>query len=134
MKTLTRSLVINSVVLYLLTQIIPTVRINGGLRFFLLAGVILTGLNLLVKPVLNLLLLPINLLTMGFFRWVSGVVILWLLTGFVPQLSITAYKFQGLSYQGFSAPAADLGIFWTLVVGAFLISLSTTLLEWLLIS
>lgn len=134
MKALVRSLLINSVVLYLLTQIIPTVRINGGLRFFLLAGVILTGLNLLVKPVLNLLLLPINLLTMGFFRWVSGVVILWLLTGFVPQLSVTAYKFQGLNYQGFSAPAADLGIFWTLVVCAFLISLSTSLLEWLLIS
>jgi putative membrane protein len=112
--------------------IVPAFRISGGLNSFLTAGATLTVLNILVRPILNLLLLPINLLTLGFFRWASSVLIIWILTKLTPGLSITSYSFQGFNYQGFIVPSAQLNVFWTLVVGSFMMSIITTLLDWAL--
>lgn len=130
MKNIFKSFLINAVALYVLTVIVPAFKISGGLTSFLTAGATLTVLNLLVKPILNLLLLPINLLTLGFFRWASSVLIIWLLTKLTPSLTIASYSFQGFNYQGFTVPSAQFNVLWTLVIGSFMMSIITTLLDW----
>ena len=132
MKNILKSFLINAVALYVLTVIVPAFRIGGGLNSFLTAGATLTVLNILVKPILNLLLLPINLLTLGFFRWASSVLIIWLLTKLTPGLSISNYNFQGFSYQGFIIPPAHFNVLWTLIIGSFMMSIITTFLDWIL--
>lgn len=130
MRNILKSFLINAVALYVLTVIVPAFKISGGLNSFLTAGATLTALNLLVKPILNLLLLPINLLTLGFFRWASGVLIIWLLTKLTPGLTIANYSFAGFNYQGFIVPPAQFNVLWTLVIGSFMMSIITTLLDW----
>lgn len=130
MKNILKSFLINAVALYVLTVIVPAFKISGGLNSFLTAGATLTVLNILVKPILNLLLLPINLLTLGFFRWASSVLIIWMLAKLTPGLSISNYSFTGFNYQGIVLPAVQFNVLWTLVIGSFMMSIITTLLDW----
>lgn len=132
MKNILKSFLVNAVALYVLTVIVPAFKISGGMTSFLTAGATLTILNILVKPILNLLLLPINLLTLGFFRWASSVLIIWMLSKLTPGLAITNYNFVGFNYQGFIIPAAHFNVLWTLVIGSFMMSIITTFLDWIL--
>lgn len=130
MKRLLRSFVINTATLWLVTQILPGVGYAGGYQTLLLAALALTIVNLLVKPLINLLLLPINLLTLGAFRWLVNVAALYLVTLIVPQFQISSFLFPGFTYQGFIIPSINLTVFWVFVLTSFLISLISSLFYW----
>lgn len=132
MKSLVKSTAITSIGFYLLTLVVPGIEVAGGLRTYVLASVVLTLLNLTVRPLVNLLLLPINLLTLGMLRWLVNVLTLWMVSVFVDQLTIASFTFSGYSYQGFTVPEMTLSVFWTATLGAFLLSLFTSLIEWLI--
>ena len=67
----------SAMVVSVLAAVIPGISISGfGSALFLV--VVLTVLNLLVKPVLVLLTIPVTLLTFGLFLLViNAVIILW---------------------------------------------------------
>jgi putative membrane protein len=130
-KKYLRIYVYNFLALWLVALFIAGVSYHGGLQTLLLAALALTGVNLLVRPLLKLLFLPINLITLGMFRWLINVITLYLVTLMVPQLSIGSFDFPGYSYQGIILPALQLGTFWTLLITSFLISLITTFLFWI---
>jgi len=85
----------------------------------LIASVVLTILNSIVKPALKILLLPINIITLGLFSWVINVLILWLLIAIVPGFHIDQIDAFGL----------HLGWFFSLLVVSFLISLIRGIIE-----
>ena len=92
-KKYLRSFVFNLVALWMAVEIIGGVAYDGGYRTLLLAAVALTLVNLFVKPLIKLLFLPVNLLTMGAFRWVINVIALYLVTMVVPQFKIIGFAF-----------------------------------------
>lgn len=109
MKYLLRVFLFNSFSLWLVSQLFPALVVVGGWQNLLFAGFILTLLMLLISPILKILLIPVNLLTFGLFSWASNVVVLYLLTLFVPDVTVTVWQFPGVSYSG-------------LVIAPFLIS------------
>ena len=121
----------NLVALWLVSTFIQGVDYLGGYQTLLLAALALTGVNLLVRPLLKLLFLPINLLTLGAFRWLINVIALYLVTMIVPQFKVAGFVFDGFAYQGFVIPAVNLGSFWALVVVSFFISVIPSFLYWL---
>lgn len=131
MKSLLRGIVLNSFALWTVSQLVNGLVIKGGLDVILLGSVVLTLMNLLVKPVLSILALPFNLVTMGLFSWLLNVFIIYLLTVVVSQISIASYTFPGANINGFSAPAVKLSSFQTAILVAFLISIITNVLIWL---
>lgn len=131
MKRILRSLVINLGALILVSQAIAGFKISGGYQGILFTTAVLTGVNLAIKPLIRLLLLPINLITLGAFRWVANVFSLYLVTLLVPYLEIFGFTFPGFSYQGFIMPEMYLAKIWVLAISSFLISLFTTFLLWL---
>ncbi len=48
------------------------------------AALVLGLVNLLVRPVVRLLTLPLNILTLGLFGWVVSALLLWAVSAFVP--------------------------------------------------
>ena len=80
-----------------LALIFPGFKVDGGLKSFVIGAVVLAAINILVKPIVKLLLLPINLLTLGMFRWVSNTVSLFILTVLVDQLKFIPFDFLGLA-------------------------------------
>lgn len=131
MKSLIRSFVFNIFALQLAASFIPGVSYRGGLRTLGLAAIALAAFNLLVKPIINLLFLPLNLLTLGMFRWVVNVIILYLLTITVPQFKIYGFDFPGFSYQNLSLSSAFINSFWTTVLTSFFLSFVLSFLDWL---
>jgi len=126
-----RSFVFNLIALWLVAQFIQGVSFVGGYQTLLLAALALTLVNLLVRPLIKLLLLPINLLTLGAFRWLVNVITLYLVTLLVPQFKISGFLFPGFTYQGFIVPAIYLTSFWVYVLSSFFLSLITSFLFWL---
>jgi len=131
MKKILRSLVVNLAALTLVSQVMTGFKISGGYRGLFLTAAILVGINLAIKPLIKLLLLPINLITLGAFRWVVNVFSLYLTTLLVPYLEVFGFTFPGFSYQGFVVPTVYLAKIWVLIISSFLISLLTTFLFWL---
>ncbi len=131
MKKIARSLVINLIALFLVGQMIAGFKISGGYQGILFTAIVLTGVNLVIRPLIKLLLLPINLITLGAFRWVANVFSLYLVTLLIPYLGIFGFTFPGYTYEGFVIPEMYLAKIWVLIISSFLISLLTTFLFWL---
>ena len=87
-------------------------------------------MNRLIRPLISLLLLPVNLITMGAFRWIVNVMVLFLLTLAVSQIKITSFTFPGYTFRGFVMPELEVTKFWTLVVASLTISLTSSFLIW----
>lgn len=132
MKTILRAVFLNSLVLYLAVLVYQGLRFDGTLKTLVIAAVALTLLNKIVKPVIKLLLLPINLLTLGIFSWVATVLTMIILTRIVSGISIIPYDFRGFSYSGFVVPAFHFGALWSYILASATISLTHTVVSWIL--
>lgn len=76
-------LIINMFALIITALIIPGIYISGAMAG-LLAALILGVVNVMVKPVLTILTLPLTILTMGLFLLVINGLMLMLTAYFVP--------------------------------------------------
>lgn len=132
MKSLLRNTFINSLSLFILAQIVPGLTINGGLLTFIAGGFALSLLFLIVKPILNLISLPLNLVTMGLFSFLVNAIIFYLLTVFVTSISITSFTFPGFSFFGFIAPKMFFNTFFAFIIVALLQSAIVSFLSWLI--
>ncbi len=113
-----RSILITAITLAVLAWLLPSVGYLN-LVTLILASLVLTLLQKIVKPVLKILFLPINIVTLGLFSLVINVFILWLATFLVPGLSIEPTVLFGIR----------LGEFGTLLVISFLITFIQNLLK-----
>ena len=101
-------LIISALVLYLVTRIYSGVSFEPGSTWvsILIAALVMGLVNAIIRPILLLLSLPINLLTLGLFTLVVNALMLWLVAG------LTA-----LNVSGFG--------------GAFVGAIILTVLNWL---
>jgi len=103
----------------------------NGYQTIALTALVLTILGTLVKPLIKILLLPINLLTLGAFRWLINVITLWLATLIVLQFKIGSFVFQGLTWNGFIIPSFFVTKFWVFILASLFISFVTSFVLWL---
>ena len=94
--------------LWLVSEMLPALSIHGGWTVVLFAGLMLGLLMLLVAPMLKILFIPINIITFGLMSWMINVIVLWLLTIFVPNVTIQAWTFPGATWAGFVIPSIHL--------------------------
>lgn len=99
------------ITLALLAFFLPTVTFLSWTAL-IFASVVLTIIYSVIKPILKLLFLPINIVTLGLFSLVINAFLLMLATYIVPGFQIQSMVLFGLA----------LNQFWTLVVISFLIS------------
>lgn len=69
------------------TCYLPGIKVDG-FEYALLIALILTFINVFIKPVLKVLAFPINVLTLGLFNLVLNLAILYAISYFVPQYHI----------------------------------------------
>lgn len=131
MKTLLRYLLINLTSLWITTKIIPGLTYTGGFQTLLLGGLTFAVINIFLVPLIKVLLLPLNIFTLGLFAWLTNVLALYALTTVVSGFHLVPYKFPGLLYNGFTIPPTDLSTFWVAVFASFLIGIITHILQWL---
>lgn len=101
---------VSIVAILIAAQLIPGVDIT--LLASVLLAVVLGLINLFLKPIINLLTLPLNILTLGLFSFVVNALLIMLASTFI----------EGLVVNGFWA-AFFFGILMSLVNALFLIGL-----------
>jgi len=124
--------VIATTALYLINLAFSGLTFENGLSTLALTGAVLALTSLLIKPILNLLLLPLNLLTFGLFRWVTYAVTLYLVTLVVPGFSVGTFSFGGLNSYWFSIPALSFGGLWGLLAFSLSISFVSSTIHWIM--
>jgi putative membrane protein len=103
--------ILNAVALWLVTQIVPGVRVEDYLTAFV-AAIVLGLVNAVIRPILFILTLPITLITLGLFLLVLNGFLFWGVAALLP----------GFNVDGF----------WWGVLGALVYSLLTWMFSWLL--
>lgn len=131
MKRILRHLIIDSLTLLAVSLFTQGLVFQEGLKTLLLAGAGLTVASLVVKPVINILLLPLNLLTFNLFKWISSAVALFLVTLVVPGFKVLAFIFEGYSTPWFGLPAISVEGVLAYILFSFFISLTGGLFYWL---
>lgn len=115
LKKILLGIVLNSLALYVVTQLVSDIQYTGGFMFFLIAGVIIGTLNTFVKPLMKLLSFPIVFMTAGLFSFVINVIIFWL----------TVKVVNGIH---FSDVTVAIGSIWTYVIAALVFGI----INWIL--
>jgi putative membrane protein len=109
---LIRPIIVTALTLVILSWALPSIS-YGNLTTLLAASVVIMLLQKIVKPILNLLLLPINIVTLGLFSGAINVFIIWLATALVPGFHIEPMVIMGI----------ELNYFLSLLLVSFLLSL-----------
>ncbi len=76
--------------LLVVSQLIPGVTVTG-LVPALVAAAALGFLNILVRPILFVLTLPINILTLGLFSFILNAGLFWLAASWIDGFSVTGF-------------------------------------------
>lgn len=117
--------------LWLTSLVLAGFKYQGGIGSLAWITFVFLIAEIFLKPLANLLLLPINLITLGAFRWLINVLILYLVTRITPLLEISPFKFSGYNYEGFIVPSMDISYLGSLIICSFVISFVNGYLLWL---
>jgi putative membrane protein len=79
---------------------------------------ILTVFEILLKPILKILLLPINILTLGLFRIVINTVGLYLAVFLLSDFRVNPIVINPFIWQGIAVPAFTFTGFWAYVINS----------------
>lgn len=132
MKSLIRNIAIYSFSLYLSTLILNGIRVTGGVTGYIFAGIVLYILFLILKPILSILSLPLNIITLGAFSFVVNAIILYLLTIFFTDVSVGAFLYKGFSFAGFIVPKFSVNTFFAFIFASLVLSVIISVLKWII--
>jgi len=132
MKNILKHYIVDTISLYLISQVVSGMYFENGINSLLLAGLGIMLTSFLVKPIINLLLLPINLLTFGLFRWISSAITLYIVTLIVPGFRIHEFIFSGFSSPWIDIPSLSLVSPISFIAFSFIITAVTSVIYWLI--
>ena len=114
-----RNYFVMSVVLFVSVWFLPNVSLGypvgrsftmalflEKLPVFLVTTLLITFLSLIARPVLKLLALPINFMTLGLFNIVINVFLIWLTSYLVPEFQISRLAYGDWQFNLFFSYAA----------------------------
>lgn len=96
----------------LTVNIVPGIAIYGGWTTTLLVALVWSVIVVVIRPVLQLLTLPITVLTLGLFSFVLNALLFWAMAFVVPGFTVSG--------------------FWAALIGALVLSVLSWLIEQLL--
>ena len=83
-------LLLNALAVLLVAHVVPGISVNN-FGTALLVALVLGILNAILRPILLLLTLPINILTLGLFTFVLNAFLLWLVGAVVKGFAIESF-------------------------------------------
>lgn len=132
MKTIIRSIAIYLFALYFLPQIIPGFTLEGGFGTLVVASATLALMFLVLKPILNVISFPVNMLTLGLFSIVTNAFILYLLTVIVPEVTVQPFNYPRFEVIGVIIPKTEFNTFFAYAYSAFVLATINTIIRWLI--
>lgn len=131
-KSVLRNYLLNLGILWVVTLIFPGLSYDGSLKTLAVGALGLMGMNLIIIPLLKVVFLPLNILTLGIFTWVLNVIALYLLTTIIPAFKLVPYFYPGGNFLGMSLPPQNFTVLWVAIIASFMIGFASRFLHWLI--
>lgn len=90
MELLVRIL-LSTVAVFVTAYILPGIRLEGGWTTALIVAIVLGLVNAFIRPILLVLTLPINILTLGLFTLVIMALMVLLVSAIVPGFAVDSF-------------------------------------------
>lgn len=129
MHSLIVRILATAISLFSASYFIAGFQVQNTWQAYLLAGLVFVVFSSIIKPIVKLLMLPINLLTLGFLRWLTNVLVLYLFDILYTGVTISGYSFSGFTSSIISLPPRPISLFWTLALSSLVISLTYSLVS-----
>lgn len=113
-----KSFLITGIAIFLLGFLFGAVTYTSW-SVLAVASIVLTLLQKFIRPVLKILFLPINIITLGFFSWVINALILWLAIALVPGFHIDPIIIGGYAF----------GMWMSLFIASFVLGILQALVD-----
>lgn len=84
------NLIVSALAVIISAYILPGVKVDGFLTAIVVA-VVLGAINMFIKPILLLLTLPLNILTLGLFTFVINAFLILLVSSLVPGFKVSGF-------------------------------------------
>ena len=123
---------INTFSLFAISQAVRGLVFSQGVTTLIYAGIGLTFASMVAKPVINILLLPINLITFNVFKWISSAVALYLVTLVVDGFEIVEFVFGGYSNLWIEIPEIALTGIAATIAFSIVLSLFSSIVYWII--
>ena len=132
MKTVARVFLIQTLALFLTSQFLSGLSITGGFSTYLIGGVLLSILSFALKPILQIVAFPLNVITFGLFNCVINGVLLWILTILVARINVHTFSTPAVAIAGMTIPSAHIySIIPAYIVVAVILAAITWALTWI---
>jgi putative membrane protein len=87
-----RAILVNSVAIALVALFLPGIKYGNQLSTLVFAAIVLGIANTFIKPVLALILLPINIVTLGIVGLFMNTILLFVVTLIVPDFNVVPFS------------------------------------------
>lgn len=131
MKFVLRKYFITVSSLFILSQLIPSIAIKNSWNGLFYASLILSLLFYLIRPIINLIMIPINLVTLNLSAWFVQIIIFYLWTVITNAVVISNWQFGGLNIGAITLSSFNLVKWQVIIVGALVYIFISKLLGWI---
>lgn len=132
MRGILKNTIFNAISITILSQLVSGVKVTGGIQTLLFSGFVLSVLYIVLKPILNIFSLPLNVLTLGLFSFITNAILLYVLTIFVPNITVSAFTYNGYSFAGFIIPKMEFNTLFAYIISAAVLALIKNFFDWLI--
>lgn len=132
MKRFLRAFVIELFALYAVSNIASGLVFQDQTKGFVITAAALAAAGYFIKPIINILILPITLATMGILKFISHAIVLYIVDIALNQFQVTGFNFSGLQSNIVDLPAITYqNNVLSYLAFALLLSMFTSSLHWL---
>lgn len=129
MKGIAKNIFLNSFALFAASQMFQGLVIRGGFWTYVVGGLLLAIGFKILRPVLNIIALPFNIMTMGLFSILITSFILFLVTLIYNQIEVRSFHFAGIQLWGVEIHPFDVSLFLSYILISVTIYLVTKFLN-----
>lgn len=122
MRHYLKALIISAIAFYASYTIVPTIRLGSDPKNIAIVIGSIFFVSALIRPIFGIVLLPINILTLGSMSLILNTVLVYVLTIYLPGFGIGAFDFKGAQIDGFILPAYSFNGIATIILIAIIIT------------
>ncbi|HVT01720.1 MAG TPA: phage holin family protein [Patescibacteria group bacterium] len=131
MKPILRTIFTNTLSLFIVSSMFSGLQITGGFGSILYIGAWLSVLTLVLDPIVKVIILPLNILTLGLLSFLTTLVSLILIAFFYKNLHVTNFVFSGFSFLGINIGQISFSGFLPIIAISATIYFLNKLIGWL---
>ena len=131
MKAVLRHVVYYALSLALLPFFLSGIEISDGFQTYVFAGIVLTILYYIIKPIIGIISFPLTIISSGLFTYLNNTLILYLMTIFLPQIKLGQTVLHGFSVWGITVHIIELNRFLSYLFCSAIITIFMGAARWL---